>query len=615
MLTNGHFLCPYKEVLYPTGQQNHYISQCRDIHFVTSVTLAMPVFPKLSAPNLGLPRTADTTHASLWQRIRQRRPSLSTEALLLCTCVYFTLFCNVPFWESLLTDWRWGLAAAGYALAIACALTALHFVLLAPWLTHWNSKLLLSLLILVATGANFYSSKFHVYYDVSMLRNMLQTDAKEATELLSVGMMLKIVLLAAPGILLVNYVQIKRAPLLRSLGRRVLYWLLALVVVILAIASVLKDFSSFMRNHKEVRYLITPSAMMWSLAKAGVEDAEASGPRTPVAEDAHLGPSWAQVQKPTLLVFVVGETARAANWGLNQAVVPSARDTTPLLAQRDVINFPDMHSCGTNTAVSLPCMFSLQGRRNYDEQAITRSESVLHVLHRAGLRVVWNENQSGCKGVCDGLETIRPQAAQWPDLCAGKHCMDMALLKSSQPVMEQANDNLVLFMHQMGNHGPAYFLRHPQEFKYFTPTCDTEDLSQCNKEQVQNSYDNALRYTDYLLASTIDVLKDLEDKYDTALIYVSDHGESLGEKGVYLHGMPYAIAPKEQTHIPMVMWFSSGFAQRHQLDADCLQRRAAQRADHDHLFHTLLGLLDVRTQVWNPELDLSATCRPAVAAP
>lgn len=237
------------------------------------------------------------------------------------------------------------------------------------------------------------------------------------------------------------------------------------------------------------------------------------------------------------------------------------------------------------------------------------------MLQRVGLRVVWNENQSGCKGVCDGLETLRPVREQWPALCAGEHCMDMALLESTKSLMQDANGNLVLFLHQMGNHGPAYFKRHPADFTYFTPTCDTEDLSRCTQEQVANSYDNALRYTDHLVASSIDFLQQLENRYDTALVYVSDHGESLGEKGVYLHGLPYAIAPKEQTHIPMVMWFSKGFAQRQQLDTQCLRQRAQQPADHDHLFHTLLGLLDVRTQALERQLDLSADCRTPLSAP
>ncbi|WP_341650226.1 phosphoethanolamine transferase [Thauera humireducens] len=309
-------------------------------------------------------------------------------------------------------------------------------------------------------------------------------------------------------------------------------------------------------------------------------------------------------------MLVVGETARAANWGLNRGAGQSpAHDTTPELARREVINFPEVSSCGTNTEVSVPCMFSLQGRRNYDEDAIRGSESLLDTLKHAGLRVVWNDNQSGCKGVCAGVESMRPDPSSLPGLCEGERCLDEALLESSRALLRDAKGNLVLVLHQLGNHGPAYFRRYPDRFRRFTPTCDDEDLSKCSREQIANSYDNALLYTDHVLARNIDLLKELEPDYDTALLYVSDHGESLGENGLYLHGLPYSIAPAEQTRVPMVMWLSSGFAARNRLDSACLRAQADKPAAHDNLFHTVLGLLDVHTAIRDDALDLSAACR------
>jgi lipid A ethanolaminephosphotransferase len=307
-----------------------------------------------------------------------------------------------------------------------------------------------------------------------------------------------------------------------------------------------------------------------------------------------------------LFVIVVGETARAADWGLNPGV---SRNTTPELATRDVINFPQVSSCGTNTEVSVPCLFSPQGRRNYDEDAIRSSESLLHVLARAGLRVVWNDNQSGCKGVCDGLETVRPDPAALPGLCNGERCLDEALVDRAQGLLQDTKGNLVLVLHQLGNHGPAYFKRYPATFRQFTPACESEDLSACTREEIANAYDNALRYTDHVLASTIDWLERIATEYDTALLYVSDHGESLGENGLFLHGMPYAIAPDEQTQVPMLMWFSQAYAQRTGLNLACLRKRSQAPAAHDNVFHTVLGLLDVETTVRDEALDLSANCR------
>ena len=136
-----------------------------------------------------------------------------------------------------------------------------------------------------------------------------------------------------------------------------------------------------------------------------------------------------------------------------------------------------------------------------------------------------------------------------------------------------------------------------------------EKMKLINEVLPDGEYDNALLYTDHTLAQTIDFLKKQNEKYDTAMIYISDHGESLGEKGLYLHGVPYAIAPKVQVEVPMVMWFSPEYAQSFSLNTDCLRRRAALPATHDNLFHSVLGLLDVQTETYDRTMDLAATCR------
>jgi len=274
-----------------------------------------------------------------------------------------------------------------------------------------------------------------------------------------------------------------------------------------------------------------------------------------------------------------------------------------------VLNFRDVSACGTDTETSLPCMFSAIGRRDYNEDRIRGSESLLHVLKRAGFEVLWRDNQSGCKGTCDGLPLQQIDAKQLPELCADGRCLDEALLRGLDTVARDAQGNLVVVLHMLGNHGPTYFKRYPDTFRRFTPTCDTGELRKCSREEIVNAYDNALLYTDHILARTIAFLKDRETSFDTAMLYVSDHGESLGENGLYLHGMPYSIAPKEQTRVPMVWWLSAGFKRNFGLDVDCLAAQSAKPWGHDHLFHSVLGLLQVDTSVYERDLDISAVCR------
>ncbi|WP_415246254.1 phosphoethanolamine transferase [Thauera sp.] len=389
--------------------------------------------PFLAPPSFTFPPSpaADVSPPPGWRGLAHWRPAVSSEGLLLGFSLYFVLVCNLPFWQALLAGRGDGGGALAYVLAVGTALTALHFLLIAPLLNRWTTKPLLVLLLLVALVASYYAQRFGVYFDPSMLRNVLQTDVAEAGELLTPGLFLHVGGFALPALVVLARVKLRRLHPGRALLRRAATVALALVLAVAALGSVFKDFSAQMRNAKEVRYLITPAAPLWSMAHVLTKDVKAANlPRQPLGTDARLGASWASAAKPALFVIVVGETARAANWGLNRnAGYPAARDTTPELARRGVINFPDVTSCGTNTAVSLPCMFSVQGRRNYDEDAIRGSESLLDTLKHAGLRVVWNENQSGCKGVCDGVESMRPDPAALPALCADGRCLDEALVE------------------------------------------------------------------------------------------------------------------------------------------------------------------------------------------
>jgi len=352
--------------------------------------------------------------------------------------------------------------------------------------------------------------------------------------------------------------------------------------------------------------------VVWSpLAAVARADAKAhAAPRQPIGLDARPGPSWAAPGRPQLLVLVVGETARAANWGLSGY----ARQTTPKLAALPVINFVHATSCGTNTETSVPCLFAPVGRRDYDEDRIRGSESLLHLLARVGVGVTWRDNQSGCKGVCDGLPQQQVADIQPAAQCPEGRCLDEGLLRGLGDILHHARGHQLLVLHQLGNHGPSYFRRYPPAFARFQPECRSDDLRTCSREQIVNAYDNALLYTDHVLAELIGALQAEAGRVDGALLYVSDHGESLGEANLYLHGLPYAIAPAVQKQVPMLMWFSDGFAQARGLDLGCLKARAATPAAHDHVFHTVLGLLDVRTALHEPAWDLAAPCRRTAAA-
>lgn len=529
----------------------------------------------------------------------QGRPRLSTEALVALASLFFAIAGNGLFWNSAMATHPGSLR---YALSLLLLLLGTHAFLLGLLVWRWNAKVVVSALLMLTMLASHYMGRYHIYLDADMLRNVLATDRRESSELLTASLAGPLLLGLVPT-LAVWRLQLTDRRWTGALSWRTGFLLLAAGVAVGGALLSFQEISALMRSQREVRYLATPANVLLGLPRALRGDNPVQrAPKLPIGVDAQAM-HHASGSRPRLLLVVLGETARAQNWGLNGG----SRQTTPELAQKPVINFPDMHSCGTSTEVSVPCMFSPWGRGDYDEKKIRAHQSLLHVLDHAGIGVLWRDNQSGCKGVCEGLPLQSLDDATTPGLCANGRCLDEILLQDLPAQARAKPGDRVIVLHQLGNHGPAYFERYPPRFRRFTPTCDTVDLGRCTRDQIANSYDNALLYTDHVLAQAIGTLQGMED-YDTAMIYVSDHGESLGEKGLFLHGIPYAIAPEEQTHVPMTMWFSPSFARNRGLDLQCVRQRAGQYTDHDALFSSVLGLMQVRTALYAAQQDLFAAC-------
>jgi len=540
-----------------------------------------------------------------------RLPALRSVSMIAAASLVWLFLFNLPVLSRVIEAGAHPSEARTAALLVALAVlvVALHGLILGVLGVRSLLRPAIASLTLVAAGAAHFIDAYGVMLDPSMLRNVLATHPAEALELLTANFAFDLVVKGVlPAMIFLRW-PVRVLPWRQALLERAALLVSALGVIVITVWVFYQPLSSLMRNQRELRYLITPVNVLWSGGVAlSAQSQLAIAPRAPIGLDAKPGESWAGRQRPLVVVMVVGETARAANWGLN----PGARETTPELRQLPVINFSQVQSCGTNTEVSVPCMFAPVGRRDYDERRIRSQESLLHVLQRAGVQVHWLDNQSGCKGVCDELPNAfvkdRVQGG-----CPPGGCLDDRLLDGFSDRLANAQGTHLWVLHMLGNHGPSYFRRYPQSFEHFKPACREDDLHHCSVEAVGNAYDNALRFTDHVLAQTIASLRRVADRVDSALIFVSDHGESLGEKGLFLHGIPYRIAPVEQTRVPMVWWLSPGLDAAIGTPFGCvdreLRRVSATPVAHDHLFHSLLGLLDVRTALREPTLDLLAGCR------
>ncbi|CAH0268810.1 phosphoethanolamine--lipid A transferase [Pseudomonas mediterranea] len=517
---------------------------------------------------------------------------------------------NVILWQHLLTitaaDGRGLLMCAAFGVMIFCAFNlVLTLVAFRPLL-----KPVLMLMFLISAGVAYFMAQYGVLIDVGMLRNFAETNATEVRDLLSLKLFAYLGLLGV----LPSWLLFKTPIKYRSWSRELLSKLLvgvasAALIGVVALANY-QGLSSLFRNHHELRLMIVPSNYIGaSVGYLREQVVSAKQPFIKLGEDASRNPAWQTHARKSLTVLVVGESARAENFG----ILGYNRDTTPKLDhEAGLIAFTDVHSCGTETAVSVPCMFSNMGRKNYDASKARHEEGLLDVLQRAGLDVIWRDNQSGCKGTCDRVTLQDVSNLKDPALCANSECRDEILLQGLQHFIDTLDKDTVLVLHQMGSHGPEYFKRYPKEYEHFTPVCESNALNNCSRESIVNGYDNTLVYTDHVLSTLIDLLRANQDKVDTAMLYLSDHGESLGEYNLFLHGTPYMLAPEQQKHVAMLAWFSDSYQKSFAVDTHCLQLSREKPLSQDNLFHSMLGLLEVNSNVYNRDLDLFAGCRSAV---
>ncbi|MDU1085914.1 MAG: phosphoethanolamine transferase EptA, partial [Leclercia adecarboxylata] len=392
--------------------------------------------------------------------------------------------------------------------------------------------------------------------------------SQEATALLTPQLVLWLVVAGLVPSVVLALIRIRPGKWWQTLLMRLAAILASLVVIVLVAAVFYKDYASLFRNNKGIVKMVTPANYVSAIAKYS-KARWFAGDQTLIrlGEDARKGPLLLAQQKKTVLVLVVGEASRAENYSLNGY----NRDTNPELKKENVINFPQASSCGTETAVSVPCMFSGMPRKKYDADLAHHQEGLMDVLNHAGINLLWRDNDGGCKGACDRIP--HTDMTQWKldQFCKNKSCIDDADLYRLDDTLDGLKQDTVLVIHLMGSHGPAYYQRYPEQYRRFTPTCDTNEIQNCDHQALMNTYDNTILYTDSVVSRTIDALKARQATMNTALVYLSDHGESLGENGLYLHGTPYMLAPEQQTHIPFMFWLSKDYKQNFGVDEQCLR--------------------------------------------
>ena len=511
--------------------------------------------------------------------------------LIIVVALYLVATANIGFFKQVLTVYPFA-DNIGFIVSLTGLLFGLMWLLFQLLCYRPTAKVVLIAMVIIAAICGYFTDAYGTIFDRNMLVNSLQTDQAEAMGLMAPSLIIRLLLLGVLPAFIISKIRLKRPSWRRAILQKAATLILSIALIAVCLLPFGDQYASFFRQHKLVRSYTNPITPIYSVVKLGMDYMdELNRPDTMTAHavDAKRTNTVGNA-KPKLMVFVVGETVRADHIGLNGY----KRDTMPLLAsQPDIYSFKDATSCGTSTAYSVPCMFSYANREDYDVDTAEYNENVLDTLNKQGVNVIWRDNNSNSKGVADRVTFEDYKTPEVNPNCDSE-CRDIGMLDGFDKLVKSdtAPKDTLILLHQMGNHGPAYYKRYPKAFEEYKPVCMTNELSKCDAQSVINGYDNAIRYTDYFLNTVIDTLKPYQQDYDVVMVYISDHGESLGENNIYLHGLPYSIAPNAQKQVPVIIWSPKD----NSINSDSLSDMTNQPVSHDFITPTLLSFFGITTQ-------------------
>lgn len=457
------------------------------------------------------------------------------------------------------------------SLIIAAILANAFFFYLVLFLLRKVGKWLMALFFIINAIAVYFVNTYGVIIDETMIGNVLNTNYEESSSFFSFGLVLYVILIGIiPSILLfkIKFVRVKPKKFLIHI------FLTLIVLVFIAFANA-SNWLWIDKNSKTLGGL----AMPWSYAvnislfykhKSEKNEKEILLPNATIKNT-----------EKSVFVLVIGESARSENFSL----YGYKKETNPLLSKIENVHHYNAQSCATYTTAGLKCI--LEHKDTGDLYEI-----LPNYLFRNDVEVIWRSTNWGEPPVhvknFDNKEALREN-------CEGESCeFDEILLKGlTEQVLASKKDKILVVLHTSTSHGPTYFKKYPAQFEKFSPVCKSVELANCTQEELINAYDNTIVYTDYILATLIDDLKHLEG-YNSSMIFISDHGESLGENNLYMHGIPASIAPKEQLDIPFIVWLSD----------DSRKLKDSQEYSQHNIFHSVLDFLAVDSPIYDSNMSI-----------
>ncbi len=527
--------------------------------------------------------------------------------LTILAAFYFTTVLNLGLWRYIIEHLDIaGVADVFFGASIPVLIFTVLYLIFNFFLWPHITKPLLIFLLVVSSAANYFMFNFGIFIDSNMIRNIVETHTQEALDFVTPSSIFWVLFSGVIPAVLLLLTRIDYQPLLRELRFRIFALAGSLAMIGIIAALFFRVYAAFGRNNIDLPKLINPTNYIYATTRY-LFQLNTDRQLQRLDDSARLVSYKDKDAKPTVFILIVGETARAANFSL----YGYPRETNPLLAKEDIVSFRNTYSCGTATEISVPCMFSHLPRKRFDVDKAPNFENMLDLLKQTGFDVLWRDNDNGCKGVCERVPTeklYRKRDSRYRNV-DGDGCFDEILVDDLEKYLANIKKNTFIVLHTIGSHGPAYYKRYTDNFRKFTPTCDSAEVQKCTHEELVNTYDNTILYTDFVVTKAINILKKFP-QLESGLLYVSDHGESLGENNTFLHSAPYSTAPDTQIKVPMVLWMSENMKKSAHLDYRCVAKKAKQDTfSHDNLYHTLLALMGVKTKTYDKSSDMLDSCR------
>ena len=458
--------------------------------------------------------------------------------------------------------------------SLVVIMLVLNFMMtyLVMWLLRVVGRVLLAVLAVINATALHFILTYGVIIDATTIENVFNTRYSEASGFFSWSLWLCILGL---GVLPALYCLWQ--PVVYGKAKKLAVCCGSSLAVVLVIALMHIGQTLWISQHDtELGGLLQPWSYLVNTCRV------LSSQHDEQVEEIKLADGQITDHEKAVVVLVIGESARKANFQL----YGYQRDTNPLLSKQEGLKVYQANACATYTTAGTKAILEpIDSGDLY--------ELLPNYAFRTGVDVSWRTYNWGEPPIhIDEYLTDVDLGKMYPDVNRDYDGILFAGLR--ERILSSKKDKVLIILHTSTSHGPKYADKCPKEFHVYQPV-----------DNLVNAYDNTIRYTDFLLDGLINTLRGLTD-WHTAMIFISDHGESLGENNMFMHGLPMKLAPKEQYEIPFLVWTSDNF-RRYKPTAQSQEAPAGELPallEQHYIFHSVLDLLSIQSPAYNEKFDI-----------